>query len=512
MKLSPEQLAAIECDEPKIAVIAGPGSGKTTVLVERAARLAREGKQTLVLAFTNAAVAIIAERIAELLKGVPIPKWPRITTFHAFCYNLICEEREYCGFTNGPPVIIDDAESKELFKQLRNEIKGKCPLDVIYDINATKPIEYKDGVKVAEGQHIVNEYRNRLHERGLVDFAGVVRWAINVIHSRATLHGFDEILIDEAQDVDSWLWTIISKLCECSIFAVGDPRQALFQWRGGDAEAFLTFAKTAKCFEMNDNYRATQALASEFNELFGSSMIGLRNEPKQYVTQRRIVAHAIRFDVIGDCISSGVEIAALASYNKTLNDLEAELGKRGITNYKRRRPIVSSSPGPRAVIAFCRWSANPFDEGAARTLLALWSMPDFIDEYIRTCKETRKAFNSEFKEYNIKQQVSDAFSSLLQRDTEAAKAWNSYIVSSTPRNIDRIGFIVEAMNNNIIEPESDEMSLLTLSTIHLAKGCEWDNVIILDEPDRRSNTEMDALRFVALTRARFRVFLEGRTH
>ena len=124
MEFNPEQLEAINSNEDAILCLAGAGAGKTAVMVNRIARLVKEGTSPefiLALTFTNAAALEMRERYSRLA-GVSTSSnaMPEFRTFHSFCYNLIIHDkniREKLGYEKIPQVC-DDAEYTKIRKEV----------------------------------------------------------------------------------------------------------------------------------------------------------------------------------------------------------------------------------------------------------------------------------------------------------------------------------------------------------------------------------------------------------
>jgi DNA helicase-2/ATP-dependent DNA helicase PcrA len=289
---NPKQIQAIEHVHGPMLVLAGAGTGKTTVLVERIAWLIEQGhakpEEILAITFTDNAAAELQERVAKRLRG----KTPALKstifagTFHAYClgvlkragqdFNLLLPEDVYVFLRQR----IDQLELKRFIKpadlgQFLDDLKNffdRCheelvgPQEFQAYVDCLKPgadmprncrSKEVDNIGSPEmlerWQEIARVYTNsmRLLEReNLGTFGMMIRNAVRLLESDAALLQREQskarfILMDEFQDCNSSNIILAQLLAgdEQNIFAVGDPDQAIYRFRGASSAAFEEFQK-----------------------------------------------------------------------------------------------------------------------------------------------------------------------------------------------------------------------------------------------------------------------------
>ncbi|HWF06695.1 MAG TPA: ATP-dependent DNA helicase, partial [Candidatus Angelobacter sp.] len=289
---NPKQIQAIEHVHGPMLVLAGAGTGKTTVLVERIAWLIEQGhakpEEILAITFTDNAAAELQERVAKRLRGkAPALKSTIFAgTFHAYClgvlkraghdFNLLLPEDVYVFLRQR----IDQLELKRFIKpadlgQFLDDLKNffdRCheelvgPQEFQNYVNCLKPgadmprncrskeVENIGPPEMLERwQEIARVYTNsmRLLEReNLGTFGMMIRNAVRLLESDAALLQREQskarfILMDEFQDCNSSNIILAQLLAgdEQNIFAVGDPDQAIYRFRGASSAAFEEFQK-----------------------------------------------------------------------------------------------------------------------------------------------------------------------------------------------------------------------------------------------------------------------------
>ncbi|HVM92686.1 MAG TPA: ATP-dependent DNA helicase [Terriglobales bacterium] len=307
-KISPDarQLDAIEHLSGPMVVIAGAGTGKTTVLIQRIARLIREGHarpdEILALTYTENAAAEMQSRVRRELDGVNIAGL-RACTFHYWCLDLL--QRHGRGFN-----VLDD---KELWVYLRRRIRelklkyfvraanvsqffddlldfmrrcqdelvgpeeyagyvalleqGKIPLPRV--AKSKKQAELDDAEILDRCREIARAFatvEGMLGEKNLGTFGHMITGAHDLLKNNPAVLELERkkikfLLVDEFQDANFAQVEILAMLAgaEANIFIVGDPDQAIYQFRGASSEAFMLFVRhfpQAKMVALEKNRRS----------------------------------------------------------------------------------------------------------------------------------------------------------------------------------------------------------------------------------------------------------------
>ena len=256
---NPEQDAAIRTQAACTAVIAGPGTGKTRTLVSRIAWLIEhEGvspTRITAVTFTRQAAAEMLERLTDRL-GKKAVRGLTVGTFHAICLGLV-----------PPRPFISRAQALETVKTLLDEHGARLsPAEALRLLSL-----YKNGLRKrtpavsALPAWLPDAYDSRLGELGLRDLDGLMLEALEVDVSGR--RGFTCLLVDEFQDINPVQHALIAHWSKAgkSLFVIGDPDQAIYGFRGADADCFarlLSQNPDAQVMRLTRNYRSTpQVLA-----------------------------------------------------------------------------------------------------------------------------------------------------------------------------------------------------------------------------------------------------------
>ncbi|MDR3084775.1 MAG: UvrD-helicase domain-containing protein, partial [Christensenellaceae bacterium] len=252
--LNPEQEEAVLSPSPVIAVIAGPGTGKTRTLVSRIARLIESGvpaSEIVALTFTNKAAAEMRARLKELLGGEQKMAKMRIGTFHSVCLKLLAAKES--------PAILDSASAASLLGEVMEERGLKLNLrDALGEIslvkNGAKALDKADYLPAG----LYEAYCERLAQYGALDYDDILLQALGAEQSGATPH----ILVDEFQDTNPLQYALLRKWSEgCrSLFVIGDPDQSIYGFRGADSRCFEWIQQdfpASQTIRLLQNYRST---------------------------------------------------------------------------------------------------------------------------------------------------------------------------------------------------------------------------------------------------------------
>jgi len=324
--LNPQQAEAVLSDhrDGAVLVLAGAGSGKTTVLTRRIARLCMEtlaatgkkettglpgdvaGKETdkagigiLALTFTKDAAHEMEERLRSLLGPIfPASDFPRIGTFHAFAFGLIRSGSagnpnwRRLGFARSPG-LVDAAQRRAWLVGARKEIAPEVPLDRLEDWLA-HPFEDRnpsegDGVDLRT--RLRRLFRSHLLETGAVAFDDMVALALRLLRECPdVLADFRSrtayVLVDEFQDTSRDQLELVRMLMGESrnLFLVGDDDQAIYGFRGadpGNIDAALESFPGLRILKLETNYRSTQPIVAYANSVF-------RDKPRRLRKQLRV--------------------------------------------------------------------------------------------------------------------------------------------------------------------------------------------------------------------------------
>jgi DNA helicase-2/ATP-dependent DNA helicase PcrA len=291
--LNDAQRQAVTAAAKPLLVIAGAGSGKTRVLVHRAAWLIDvEGispQSLLAVTFTNKAAAEMRQRIESLL-NIPVDHlW--IGTFHGLAHRILRRHWREAGLPQSFQIIDSDDQLriiKRLLKGLEIDDDKWTPRQVQYFINAQKdeglrPQHLDDDGDVNRRQFIslYREYQEICDRGGLVDFAELLLRAHEVWRDNAELlqhyqRRFSHLLVDEFQDTNAiqyaWLRLLAGK--KGIPFVVGDDDQSIYRWRGARVEHINQFQKDfpgTAVMKLEQNYRSTVTILDAANAVINNN-------------------------------------------------------------------------------------------------------------------------------------------------------------------------------------------------------------------------------------------------
>ncbi|MDD2492519.1 MAG: 3'-5' exonuclease [Bacilli bacterium] len=292
-KLNEMQLAAVKNTEGYLRVIAGAGSGKTKMLVNRYAYLTNEigisSKNILCVTFSNKAANEMKSRIKKLLdENVDVSF---VTTYHALGAKIIGENSERIFYPRNFQ-IIDQIDQKQILSEIYEELELKLDsgsfekiLDrigafkdnmhyIIDMITPKKPIEMNT-IKLDD--MIIRKYLEYQKRRYLLDFDDLIHFAIYILQHNEDIRQkwqdrLNYIQVDEFQDStvkELMLLDLISGKYK-NVMIVGDPDQNIYEWRGSQMELLIDYDKKhipTTTIVLNQNYRSSSKILKCANTL-----------------------------------------------------------------------------------------------------------------------------------------------------------------------------------------------------------------------------------------------------
>lgn len=290
--LNPQQKQAVETTEGPLLVVAGAGSGKTSVLTRRIAYLVEEHNvapwSILAITFTNKAASEMREREQKLLGPAAESIW--MSTFHALCVRILRRDADKIDYSHNFS-IADSAEQLTLVKHIEKDLNinpkmydprailsaisnGKNDLltPEAFAMSASSPFE-KMTAKVYE------EYQRRLKRDEIMDFDDLIMQTLVLFKKDpATLHYYQNkfryILVDEYQDTNQAQYELTHALAAQykNICVVGDADQSIYGWRGANMENIMNFEEDYKkdgvqTVKLEQNYRSTGHILSAANSV-----------------------------------------------------------------------------------------------------------------------------------------------------------------------------------------------------------------------------------------------------
>lgn len=288
--LNAEQAEAVNHNYGPLLILAGAGSGKTTVLVSRTGRLIDEkianASQIAVLTFTNKAARELKHRVQD--KVGPLAKGLWAGTFHSFGLQLLRKNYQYLGLTPNFGVL-DQSDSQAIVKDLAKNIKtskdkfdADMLLGLINILRAGKKLppgyldEYHELAEV-----LAPQYEKKLLLLGVTDFEGLLLEPIKLFKNHPdvlekTQKQFTQIMVDEFQDTNSEQMRLIEFLTRehKNLTVVGDDDQSIYGWRGAEIANILNFPsnnENCKVVKLEKNYRSVTSILDLGNEVIAKN-------------------------------------------------------------------------------------------------------------------------------------------------------------------------------------------------------------------------------------------------
>jgi DNA helicase-2/ATP-dependent DNA helicase PcrA len=274
--LNPEQKTAVLFEGGHLLVVAGPGTGKTLTLTHRIAHLIRSGaaapEQILALTFTRKAATEMRQRVSGLL-GVSMADQVYITTFHGFCLDVLRSQGERIGIPRDF-TLCSEQDSEDLAREIVAEYGAGKVLSQKFI--KTLPDLKRSLVSGSENNpfdqglmELFERYQRRLRELGLLDFDDLEVETLRALRRHPDISStyserFPFVLADEYQDTNAVQVGLLKCLAVSGknrVFAIGDPDQAIYGFRGADVGNFLRFPGDfpgAREVSLWRNYRSTR--------------------------------------------------------------------------------------------------------------------------------------------------------------------------------------------------------------------------------------------------------------
>jgi uncharacterized protein (TIGR00375 family) len=254
--LNPAQQAAVDSEAQRVIVQAGPGTGKTHTLVQRVSRLLKAGQQAItVITFTNKAANELRQRLA-LKDGTPSV---RMDTFHGFCLYWLRRHNFELQLA-GPEMRtwIFRKQYPQLTEQERKQLRREAGLFLAEQAILPESADYPEAALHLQA------YFKYLREQNLLDLDEIVPACTALLLKdtnfaeelrKATAH----LLVDEFQDLNAAQYELVRLLAEtATIFAIGDPDQAIYGFRGSTPIWFQRFVdeQEPEFHQLATNYRS----------------------------------------------------------------------------------------------------------------------------------------------------------------------------------------------------------------------------------------------------------------
>lgn len=409
--LNSRQVECVEHGEGPILVLAGAGSGKTGVIVNRIARLIQNGtKPSAICAvtFTNKAAREMRERVRELNKKNP--KGIFIGTFHSLGLMILRENAEAAGIQKNFTIMGQD-DQLTLAREIL--VANGVDVEAFNEKHMIKAVS--DWKNSGEGREdffntdywalrlpnksvaeLAGIYAERLTGMGALDFDDMILIPEQLINSNAEVKDhyrkrFEFFLADEFQDTNPLQFRFLTGLMRppFNLCAVGDDDQSIYSWRGADTRIMLEFKERfpdSRIIALEQNYRSEQYVLDIANKLIS---VNTARHPKNLFSENKTANQATVFEAadgtgeaeyVADTIVS-LKLRFKLDYSAFVVLYRTNFQSRVFEEILRQRNIPYHVSGSyqfydrseiKDVLAYLRFFANQADD---RSLMRILNMP-----------------------------------------------------------------------------------------------------------------------------------------
>ena len=573
-ELNIEQQEAVFESAKKVILIAGPGSGKTKTLVAKTTHLFESGIKTqnmLLLTFTNKAAREMKKRIEKSIG--PSAQNIFAGTFHSFANTILRRFQNKVGRFS----IIDDEESSKLIGIIVEEEFGKgnkisnntilnvislCKLKKMNFDEISKYPEYFHLRDQAENlERIAKKYETEKNRMKVMDFDDLLVNFLKLLKfdeeiRKMLQNQYTHVFVDEFQDTDKIQGEIIEQLIteQTSIMVVGDDFQSIYSFRGAEYRNMFEFRDKhlPKVIILKRNYRSTKKIVELINETitknrdkFEKELYSQREEgemPKLAIFTNKTEEALFIKNEIKERIAKNQsdKIAVLFRSSYLSSDLELELTKEGIPYEMRGGLKFFEKKHIKDIVALLKFLNNPNDHISGERVLLLFPKVGKItarkaligiDEVTKLIQRISKGREGErnagiliekitglenqtpaliidqFVSLFYKNYLKEHFEDFGEREEEIETLLNLAI------RYQSVSEMLDSVTLDAVEEKEEEKRVI-LSTIHQAKGLEWETVFVMGLanglfPSSRSSDieEERRLFYVACSRAKNELIL-----
>ena len=264
--LNPEQAKAVQSLKPNILVSAGPGTGKTFTLITRLTRLLQQGvakpSKFAVITFTNKAADEIRQRLSQALDGLANEVF--VGTFHRFCLEWLRKQIHELS-------IVGPEQRQQLLRTLfpnrrESEISELNQFIMAYFFQTSTDPD-TDYAQISLDKDL-ETYRRHLTDHQAVDLDAIIpsfvhKLSVDNQFHQQLIEAVNYLFIDEFQDLNLSQYELVQLLTDhMQIFAIGDPNQAIYGFRGCDPLFFQRFVQDfpVETIELHRNYRSVPSI------------------------------------------------------------------------------------------------------------------------------------------------------------------------------------------------------------------------------------------------------------
>ncbi len=507
--LNEAQMAAVSHRSGPALVLAGPGSGKTTVITHRSVAIAKEIAlpcRLLSVTFTRAAGLEMAQRYCKLA-GIGQPKpgeIPVYQTVHSFCNGVIGVFEGETGrhFTR----IEGEGGGKmqllsTLYQRYNNQVPDEATLKVLESAASRRTTDDR----IPNESKILEAYAAHKREHNFLDFEDMISVCLEILKTYPDFCArmaaqFDYVQVDEGQDLSREQYEVIRLIApHKNLLIVADDDQSIYRFRGAEPSCIFDFVKQyPDCarYNLTQNYRSTKRIVE------AASIVVSRNQKrfdKDLYTMRSegTPVKVRRFSGCGDQAKYICDVLAKAG--------GAVLYRNGVSSLTVRLALTLQG--------------IPYEiRGGYERVGNIQVVVNILQEILQAERNARFLLPSPAKTY--KRMVHDGHIERLRREYAISREHQRYLSAA----LEFISLLVASCDSwrSCVEilgkmDQNNTAATVILTTIHSAKGLEFDTVCMIDLvegefPGSGANTGEDLeeerrLFYVGMTRAKEELYL-----
>ena len=290
--LNPPQRQAVLHTEGPLLVLAGAGSGKTRVIIEKVAHLIQSGrypaKRIAAITFTNKSAREMRERVGKRIKGDAAQDLT-VSTFHALGLKIVQIDHAKLGLRRGFSIFDADDSSA----QLKDLLPPGSKPDVIdaakhlisraknAGLSPAQAAEAARSTREREAAALYARYQQRLSAFNAVDFDDLIRLPVQLLETdddarMAWRERIGYLLVDECQDTNDAQYRLLKAIAgDAGQFTcVGDDDQSIYAWRGANPDNLLSLGTdypALKIVKLEQNYRCSNRVLRAANALIANN-------------------------------------------------------------------------------------------------------------------------------------------------------------------------------------------------------------------------------------------------
>lgn len=282
-KLDKYQIGAVQAEEKNVLIVAAPGSGKTTVIINKVDNLVSNKKvengKIIIITFTKAAAQNMKRRYEEAFNKSSSPFFG---TFHGLFYKMLLRTGKNIDIMDGrfAHKIVSNVLSKYFDEVNEDKIKEAINNISLYKTSRVSLNEFKPTLTREIFQEALEKYEEYKKENNKCDFDDLAIEVLDMLNKNEDMllayrKLFKYILVDEFQDCDEMqidFLRLINGGKDNSLFAVGDEDQCIYSFRGSKPEYMVSFDKifeNGKKYYLSINYRSKKNIVEKSKEVIG---------------------------------------------------------------------------------------------------------------------------------------------------------------------------------------------------------------------------------------------------